>query len=123
MGEWSRLPRSSLVVAGPFLERACFLLPGHLLSFAWPIDPGRKCASLTLRPLTKNACSDCKRLICREMSVDWQITFVRPFWPHRFMDESADDLRLGFIADRHQVNIPPIFWIDERACDDAIVHY
>jgi hypothetical protein len=26
MGEWSRLPRSSLVVAGPFTERACFKL-------------------------------------------------------------------------------------------------
>ena len=68
-------------------------------------------------------CSDCKKLIRREMSFDWQSTFVRPICPHRFMDESADDMGLGFIADRHQVNIPPIFRIDQRARDDAVVYY
>jgi hypothetical protein len=66
-------------------------------------------------------CSDCKKLIRREMSVDWRSTFVRPFRPHRFVNESADDMRLRFVADRHQVNIPPIFWIEpsEVAADRA----
>jgi len=71
----------------------------------------------------KNPLLDCKKIIRREISVDWLSIFVRPFCPHRFMDESANDMGLRFIADRHQVNIPPTFWIDERARDDAVVYY
>ena len=64
---------------------------------------------------------NCNQLSYPEMSFAWQSIFVRPFRHHRFMHKSADDIRLRFITDRHQVNISPNFRVNQRTRGDTVI--